>query len=48
MKMNKIKLALELIDFALKSNVDYVYVLEDLQLILNGKKTTWSKEDYWD
>lgn len=45
--MKKIRLALEVIDFALKSDVDYVYVLEDLKLILNGEKTSWNKEHYW-
>ena len=41
------KIALELINFALKSDVDYVYVLEDLEKILNGEKTKWNKEHYW-
>ena len=43
----QVKTALELIDFALKSDVDYVYVLEDLEKILNCEKTTWNKEHYW-
>lgn len=43
----EIKLALELIEFALKSDVDYVYILEDLELILKGKKTSWDKSHYW-
>ena len=46
--MNNIKLALELIEFALNSNVDYIYVLEDLEKILLGTKKTFNKEDYWD
>ena len=46
--MNKeIKLALELIEFALKSDVDYMYILEDLEKILKGKKTSFNKDDYW-
>ena len=44
----EIKLALELIEFALKSNVDYMYVLEDLEKILKGKKVSFNKDDYWD
>lgn len=47
MNKKQIELALELIDFALKSDVDYVYVLEDLQKILEGKKTIWNKDHYW-
>lgn len=43
----QVKTALELIDFALKSDVDYVYVLEDLQKILEGKKETFNKDHYW-
>lgn len=43
----EVKLALELIDFALRSDVDYVYVLEDLEKILKGLKTSWNKEHYW-
>lgn len=47
-KMEKqVKTALELIDFALKSDVDYIYVLEDLQKILEEKKETFNKDHYW-
>ncbi len=46
--MNNIELALKLIEFALNSNVDYIYVLEDLEKILKGEKTSFNKEDYWD
>lgn len=46
--MNNIKLALELINFALNSNVDYIYVLEDLEKILKGEKKSFNKDDYWD
>lgn len=46
--MNNIKLALKLINFALKNNVDYIYVLEDLEKILLGTKNTFNKDDYWD
>ena len=46
--MNNIELALELIKFALESNVDYIYVLEDLEKILKGEKTSFNKDDYWE
>ena len=47
--MNKIELALDLINFALNQNsVDYIYVLEDLEKILLGTKNTFNKDDYWD
>lgn len=45
--MSITKLALQLIEFALRSDVDYIYVLQDLQKILEGKKTSWNKDDYW-
>ena len=40
--------ALELIEFALNYNVDYIYVLEDLQKILQGKMNDFNEEDYLD
>ena len=43
----EIKLALELIEFALNSDVDYMYVLEDLEKILKGEKTSFNKDNYW-
>lgn len=46
--MNNIELALELINFALNSNVDYIYVLEDLKKILKGEKASFNKDDYWE
>lgn len=46
--MNKnIELALELIEFALRSDVDCIYVLEDLEKILKGEKTSFNKNSYW-
>ena len=45
--MKQTKLALELIDFVLKSDVDYIYVLQDLESILKGEKTSFNKDDYW-
>ena len=43
-----IDIALELIDFALNNNVDYIYVLEDLQKILQGNMKSFNEDDYLD
>ena len=43
-----VDVALELIEFALNYNVDYIYVLEDLQKILQGKMKDFNEEDYLD
>lgn len=45
--MKNVELALEMIEFALKSDVDYVYILEDLEKILKGQKTSFNKEHYY-
>ncbi len=41
----------EIIDFinwALTHSVDHVYVLEDLVKMLEGTKTSWNPEHYFD
>lgn len=45
--MKEKELALKLIEYALKSDVDYVYVLEDLEKILKGEKEIFYEEDYF-
>jgi hypothetical protein len=38
----------ELVDFALNYNVDYIYVLEEIKNILNGKVRKINLNDYLD
>lgn len=44
----RIKLALNFIQFALEYSVDYVYVLEALEKILKGEQKLYNPENYID
>ena len=45
MNLDKIK---ALIEFALENNVDYIYVLEDIQKLINGQDIKINYENYLD
>ena len=42
------EVSIELIDFALKHNVDYVYILEDLLKLVKGQDVKVDLESYLD
>lgn len=39
---------MEFVSFALTYQVDYVYILEAIQRILNGEQDSWTPENYID
>lgn len=44
----KLELINELIEIGLQYNVDYIYILQDIQKLIKGQKITIQVENYLD